>query len=333
MSGGRLQVAQEAVDTVLFEREYRSAWSAATLDAGMWWSLTSITAAEAATLMCSQNPHESDVAPETTSTDETTPEDYKRLLRVFADIDRAEAKSRALCQWRVIAQDKGLKYHSWIDAYAVARPEENFADSISDDVTAVGSHLGMHCDANVPNPAANSIANNRFAVFLEMPKLTAREVTIEFSAGDSGGIIVVVSARGETRRFALAELGLFDHRKSELNFRGGLLLGMAQGRFPKTGAKGREKQVERLRRSLKSSLGIIDNPVTCIDGGRYVPNFTAADNREAADDRATRNAERRSLSLDGLQDRNVQFAEPVKPDYGYESEGDETDKWIEANGG
>ena len=93
-----------------------------------------------------------------------------------------------------------------------------------------------------------------------MPKLKASEVTIEFVAGESGGVIVFVSARRETRRFALAELGLFDRRKGEMNIQCGLLLSMARGEFPKTGLTGREKQVARLAPSLKESLGIIDNP-------------------------------------------------------------------------
>ncbi len=99
--------------------EYVS-WYDAQMDAATWWSLKSVTPIEAAQLMCQFNPHDNNDYPTTITNDETAPDDYKRLLRIFEDEEKADAKARNLSQWRDIARDKKLKYHSWIDKYAQA---------------------------------------------------------------------------------------------------------------------------------------------------------------------------------------------------------------------
>lgn len=95
-------------------------WYDDCLDAATWWSLKSVTPLEAAQLMCEFNPHNEKYDPTTVTNLETAPDDYKRLLRIFEDEDKADAKARNLSQWRDIARDKKLKYHSWIDKYAQA---------------------------------------------------------------------------------------------------------------------------------------------------------------------------------------------------------------------
>lgn len=95
-------------------------WYDATLDAKRWWNLTKITPIEAATLLCQINPLDSDANPLNTSNDETTPEDYIRLKRVFEDGLLDETQSHTLKQWHDIAIKNGLKYHSWIDKYREA---------------------------------------------------------------------------------------------------------------------------------------------------------------------------------------------------------------------
>lgn len=122
-------IDEESVAALLGGREYMAGWYNETLDAEMWFGLASPTPHEAAMLLCQHNPHENACDPMKTTTDETGPEDFKRLLRVFEDLEKVEPKARTLRQWLAIARDKGLKYHSWIDAYVMAQIEELTADT------------------------------------------------------------------------------------------------------------------------------------------------------------------------------------------------------------
>lgn len=103
------QVAEELV-----------AWYAVTLDAMTWWGLGSVTPREAAMLLCRFNPHDDKLDPLSLITDETTPADFKRLLRVFEDEAQTQSQARMLRAWHDIARSKPLKYHSWIDAFRQA---------------------------------------------------------------------------------------------------------------------------------------------------------------------------------------------------------------------
>jgi len=115
-------IDEEAVDELLGEREqHHVGWYGATIDADMWWSLSSTRAREAAMLLSQFNPHDDTCDPLTTTNDETGPDDYKRLLRVFEDLENNDPQARTLRQWYAIARDKGLKHHSWIAKYATAR--------------------------------------------------------------------------------------------------------------------------------------------------------------------------------------------------------------------
>lgn len=100
--------------------DFDSAWSDATFDADSWWRLNNVTPLQAATLLCGLNPEDDTVDPLTVSTDKTSPDDFKRLLREFEDAAQADAKPRTLSQWHDIAITTPLKHHTWIDDYAVA---------------------------------------------------------------------------------------------------------------------------------------------------------------------------------------------------------------------
>jgi hypothetical protein len=100
-------------------------WYDATLGAATWWSLNSITPREAAMLLCQFNPRDDTADPLTTTNNETGPDDFKRLVRIFEDVAQANAQARTLSQWHSIVRDKGLKYHSWIEKYESARKLAN----------------------------------------------------------------------------------------------------------------------------------------------------------------------------------------------------------------
>jgi hypothetical protein len=96
-------------------------WFDATLDAATWFSLSNVALNDAARLLCQLNPDDAAVGPLVTSNDETGPDHFKRLLRVFADEANADAQTRTLLQWRNIARDRNLTCHSWIDEYQKAK--------------------------------------------------------------------------------------------------------------------------------------------------------------------------------------------------------------------
>lgn len=106
------------------------AWCAQSLNAATWWNLSALAPREAAMLLCRFNPHDDKLDPLSIVTDETGPDDFKRLLRVFEDVARSQSQARTLSDWHDIARDKRLKYHSWIDAFRQAVSEsEQTADT------------------------------------------------------------------------------------------------------------------------------------------------------------------------------------------------------------
>lgn len=157
---------------------------------------------------------------------------------------------------------------------------------------------------------ARDVSGNPCSVFLVMENLTADEVSIAFVAGESGGVLLEVSARENTKRIALTELGLFDRRKGEMNKQGGILLGMSTNRYKPEGKEYQvAKQISRLRDALKYNLGIVDDPFEgCLPSTGWVPRFKITDRRDAADKRAKRDAEHLSSSYDQMIERGHQFA-------------------------
>ncbi len=109
------------------DAEHFIAWRDIELDAKNWWERSKVTPAEAAMLMCYCKPDRTldpkAVTNDAVTNDETGPSDFERLLCEFNYVAEAEAdpKPRKLSQWLTIANDKGLKHHSWIEKYQKAR--------------------------------------------------------------------------------------------------------------------------------------------------------------------------------------------------------------------
>ena len=101
---------------------YAHAWYDSTLNAASWWVADDVTAEEAALLLCEFDPHKVAAADaDKVTTSQTDPEDFLILRRVFEGIGRTNNEPRSLNQWRLLAIERGLKYHSWIDDYAAAK--------------------------------------------------------------------------------------------------------------------------------------------------------------------------------------------------------------------
>lgn len=106
-------------------------WWAVLLNADYWWNLDSVTADDAAMLLCGHDPNNTsnENAEAITTRDDTAPDgrernvtedDYKNLRRAF----KAKAhtsQDRKLSYWLALAQEKKLRYHGWIDLWLKAQ--------------------------------------------------------------------------------------------------------------------------------------------------------------------------------------------------------------------
>lgn len=99
-------------------------WHDQTMDARRWMEMQNVTPKEAAMVLCRLNPHEKydceNIERIYVDDDKTSPHRYKLLLRTFEDVASTIPKHRTLMEWRTIAQQQNLRYHSWIDDYADA---------------------------------------------------------------------------------------------------------------------------------------------------------------------------------------------------------------------
>ncbi len=104
------------------QAENEAAWWDATLDADVFFRRPNIPCEWAALLLCRFNPHHDtrEVA-EVTNTDETTPNDFKRLLSTFEGRAEAGAEAHSLLDWMAVAAGDGLKTHSWAWSYVAHR--------------------------------------------------------------------------------------------------------------------------------------------------------------------------------------------------------------------
>ncbi len=124
----------DAVHDPAFKSARLVGWYDFTIDAKTWFDMENIKPKEAAMLMCQISPLD-DVDPELifVDDDKTSPDRYRLLLRVFEDKLSVSPEPRTLKQWRSIAQELGLRYHSWIDEYLQAI---GITDDTASDLTA-----------------------------------------------------------------------------------------------------------------------------------------------------------------------------------------------------
>lgn len=116
-----------------YDAQYIAAWWEGEVDASTVWEAESVTAQQAAMALCGFNPYMASPseAEQVTKPDETTPDDYKRLMFVFEAKERAEPKHRKLAEWLGIARARAVKYHSWIDTWLAATGKDAPSVSVS----------------------------------------------------------------------------------------------------------------------------------------------------------------------------------------------------------
>lgn len=144
------------------------------------------------------------------------------------------------------------------------------------------------------------------AVFRALkPPLAAEEVRVTFVAGSDDCLLLEITARGNTRRLPPALLSLVNRTSGSLNAQGNALLDLAKGKRL-IHSPNNAQIVTRLRKALKH-LGIARGAFEAyrpVYG--WVPRFKVSDERDAAEKRAAREAERKTVSYDGLRERGWQ---------------------------
>lgn len=183
---------------------------------------------------------------------------------------------------------------------------------------------------------AQSPSSKPCAEFRAMKKLTADELSISFvgdkdESGMGANNMLEISAQGVSRRVPLAALDLVDRRNGQLNHQGAVLLGMAQKRYPKrTGSIA--KTMSRLRKVFLEHLGINSDPFHPYRKGTgWVPHFKIDDKRGAADERAKREAERRTVSFEQLMESGEKAGDKNQTPQPHGSEID-TEGWMQMHG-
>lgn len=174
---------------------------------------------------------------------------------------------------------------------------EDFGLSAGEKASITGNQQTVRSRQELLDQAA--IGKER-EIFRTMENLSASEVSIAFvgdksESGLGANNMLEVSARNVTRRVPLGVLDLVDRRRGTLNSQAAMLLGMAQGRCPRSNGRNATK-VTRLRKLLRSHLGVQGDPFWPYrkDVG-WEPRFKVTDRRGAADLRARKEGERRTV--------------------------------------
>lgn len=171
-------------------------------------------------------------------------------------------------------------------------------------------------------------------VFCSMKNLSGDELNIAF-VGDKPepnsdiGVnnFLEISARGETRRIALAALDLVNKQSGGLNRMGVMLLGFAQHlEPPDSGANA--QTISRLRQLFNEHLGFASDPFDP-KAAKWKPRFKIADKRGAADERVKRKAERNTISYELMNERGERVGDTREQPY--DDEGDAAAEWLMNN--
>lgn len=212
---------------------------------------------------------------------------------------------------------------------AVERVEvENLFDVV---MSTPGTKRPLVCDSgNTLMAESTGTALDHCSAFRALQGLRPDEIAMAFigdrsDAGLCGNNMLEISARGVCRRVSLAEFGFVDRRNGTLTQQAVVLIGLAQGKEIRRTGDANAKIMERLRAILRKHLGLKHDPFLPHNSERgWLPLFSISDRRGAADERAKRDAERKTVSLELMQEAGHQFA----ADENNWAEEDPADQWL-----
>jgi len=133
-------------------------WYDFTLGADTWWQLHEVAPRQAALLLHGCDPLNEQPGLETSTSDETRPEHFKRLKLAFEDLARHRPQPRTLAEWVGFARQSGLHYHSWVDRYAQAQTIAIPAAPASVPVTTAAAGSPSRTPALTPASMASGTA-------------------------------------------------------------------------------------------------------------------------------------------------------------------------------
>lgn len=221
---------------------------------------------------------------------------FERMLNLKA----AAAGCGVLNQARWAREEVGVA----IDEYVYMKSRSTNEISLEVSLPSVHAQIAKHPSECQPTPS------DSLQVFRGMESLSFNEISVVFVGDQSeyglgSNNLIEISARNEVRRVALSELNLVDRRTGALNTQAAILVGMAHKQNPSSGSTNSQK-ISRLRKKLRTPLGIEGDPFHPVGkngtGKRtWIPRFSIADKRGAADRRARDEALRRTISSEDIQ--------------------------------
>jgi hypothetical protein len=121
-----------------------------------------------------------------------------------------------------------------------------------------------------------------------------------------------------------------DRRTGAVNSQGVVLVGIATGRKLPASNENSAK-LSRLRKLFRSNFGVDEPffPYNPKEG--WSPRFQIVDGRGATDERARRDAERRSVSLEQYLESGARLNAHLISEDPSEQEGDDADRWLREN--
>jgi len=147
---------------------------------------------------------------------------------------------------------------------------------------------------------------------------TWSEITFRFLKGH----FVEIGGPTQKKKYSIDAIGLMNKTEQIPNDSFNVLILCAKRRYPSTQNK---HKISKLRKRLKKTFNTKSDPFSLRED-RYVPVFTVVDDRDAADERAKRDAIH--VSYDDTKNYDPTGSQE---EYTFEEESDEADKWLRKN--
>lgn len=163
--------------------------------------------------------------------------------------------------------------------------------------------------------APEKISNGCLSDGIAAPNSEARweDITVKLYANQRIGYRIG-NGKGKFKISTFANVGLTDKRKNEPNYQAGILINLAKkstyrNKYPlrNNPANNETTAISKLRNSLKELTGISSDPFLPFNGNDgWIPRFELEDDRENADIRAKKLAEKNTYQLDEKTDPSVE---------------------------
>lgn len=201
---------------------------------------------------------------------------------------------------------------------------------------SINPHIKIHANDQHNKVSAKEVSDGPLAEFRAMQNLTCEELSITFF-GDKEDYLMStnmleISARGVIKRIPVAAFGLVNNHSGKTNFQGQILFSMTLNK-KLLSSKENITRVKRLRDLFKIHLGITHDPFLPYQSSYgWMPRFKLQDRRGAADIRAKRQAEIRTVSYDDDKNNTVEQNDEDDMGVSFNSDVNSADDWMKSVG-